>query len=88
MLDKVKEIAPETVRYIKLGDVEVLRAIAFLVRDENWGTYAPAIANLKMIPVSLTPLGKEIVPTDRPFIGYDKQYPVIGYDRQYPGYGR
>jgi hypothetical protein len=35
-------------RYIKLGDVEVLRAIAFLVRDENWGTYAPAIANLKI----------------------------------------
>ena len=29
-------------RYIKLGDVEVLRAIAFLVRDENWGTYTPS----------------------------------------------
>jgi uncharacterized membrane protein YccF (DUF307 family) len=26
------------------------------------------IANIKMIPVSLMPLGKEIVPTDRPFI--------------------
>lgn len=26
-----------------------------------------AIANLKMIPVSLMPLGKEIVPTNRPF---------------------
>lgn len=25
------------------------------------------IANLKMIPVSLMPLGREIVPTDRPF---------------------
>jgi len=25
------------------------------------------IANLKLIPVSLMPLGKEIVPTDRPF---------------------
>ncbi|MFB9165326.1 YccF domain-containing protein [Arthrobacter psychrochitiniphilus] len=27
-----------------------------------------AIANLKMIPVSLMPLGKEIVPTNRPFV--------------------
>lgn len=26
-----------------------------------------AIANIKMIPVSLTPLGKEIVPSNRPF---------------------
>jgi hypothetical protein len=35
-------------RYIKLGDVEVLRAIAFLVRDENWGTYTPHIGNQKI----------------------------------------
>jgi uncharacterized membrane protein YccF (DUF307 family) len=27
-----------------------------------------AIANFKLIPVSLMPLGKQIVPTDRPFI--------------------
>lgn len=27
-----------------------------------------AIANIKMIPVSFAPLGKEIVPTDRPFV--------------------
>ncbi|MFQ4148632.1 YccF domain-containing protein [Arthrobacter sp. LAPM80] len=27
-----------------------------------------AIANLKMIPISLMPLGKEIVPTKRPFV--------------------
>jgi uncharacterized membrane protein YccF (DUF307 family) len=31
-----------------------------------------AIANLKMIPVSLLPLGKEIVPTDRPFAAYGR----------------
>lgn len=31
-----------------------------------------AIANLKMIPVSLLPLGKEIVPTDRPFGAYGR----------------
>lgn len=35
-------------RYIKLGDTEVLRTIAFLVRDENWGTFTPAISNLKV----------------------------------------
>ena len=36
-------------RYIKLGDTEVMRAIAFLVRDENWGTFAPEITNLKIV---------------------------------------
>ncbi|MEZ5833984.1 MAG: hypothetical protein R3D05_22665 [Dongiaceae bacterium] len=35
-------------RYIKLGEIEVLRAIAFLVRDENWGTFTPEIGNLKI----------------------------------------
>ena len=35
-------------RYIRLGDMEVLRAIAFLVRDENWGTFTPAISDLKI----------------------------------------
>ena len=30
-------------RYVRFGGVEVLRAIAFLVRDENWGTFAPHI---------------------------------------------
>jgi hypothetical protein len=35
-------------RYIKLGETEVLRAIAFLVRDENWGTFTPEIGNLKI----------------------------------------
>jgi len=33
-------------RYIRLNDIEVLRAIAFLVRDENWGTFTPSISNL------------------------------------------
>ncbi len=35
-------------RYVRLNGVEVLRAIAFLVRDENWGTFAPEIGNLKV----------------------------------------
>src|SRR5215813_6605214 len=33
-------------RYGRLNDVEVLRAIAFLVRDENWGTFSPEISKL------------------------------------------
>jgi len=35
-------------RYLKVNGVEVLRAIGFLVRDENWGTYPPAISDLKV----------------------------------------
>lgn len=35
-------------RYIRHGGAEVLRGIAYLVRDKNWGTYAPAIENLKV----------------------------------------
>src|SRR5262245_30457796 len=35
-------------RYLKVSGVEVLRGIGFLVRDENWGTYAPALSNLKI----------------------------------------
>ena len=35
-------------RYIRVNDIEVLRAIAFLVRDENWGTFTPEITNLKV----------------------------------------
>ena len=33
-------------RYLKVGGVEVLRALAFLVRDENWGTYTPVVSKL------------------------------------------
>ncbi len=42
------EFGNGALRYIRVNDIEVLRAIAFLVRDENWGTYAPAISNLKV----------------------------------------
>ncbi|MCG2623567.1 YccF domain-containing protein [Arthrobacter sp. I2-34] len=33
-----------------------------------------AIANLKMIPISLTPLGKVIVPSDQAYSVYGRQY--------------
>jgi hypothetical protein len=35
-------------RWIKLGDAEVIRAIAFLIRDPNWSTPPPEISNLSI----------------------------------------
>jgi hypothetical protein len=35
-------------RWIRFGDVEVLRGIAFLVRDRNWSTPTPTITDLKI----------------------------------------
>ena len=32
-------------RWIRFGDAEVLRGIAFVVRDRDWGTYAPRITD-------------------------------------------
>ncbi|MER8483908.1 hypothetical protein [Mesorhizobium sp. M1322] len=33
-------------RTIRHGGIEVLRAIAYIVRDRDWGTYEPALTNL------------------------------------------
>ncbi|HSO48593.1 MAG TPA: hypothetical protein VLQ68_11760 [Rhizobiaceae bacterium] len=35
-------------RYVKVGGIEVIRAIAFLVRDENWGTFSPELSDLSI----------------------------------------
>jgi len=35
-------------RYVRFGGIEVLRAIAFLVRDENWGTFNAVIDKLEI----------------------------------------
>jgi hypothetical protein len=35
-------------RWIRLGGVEVIRGISFLIRDRNWSTATPQIANLKL----------------------------------------
>jgi D-apionolactonase len=35
-------------RYIRYGEHEVIRAIAFLARDENWGTHALALADVNI----------------------------------------
>ena len=33
-------------RYIRFGGVEAIRAVSFIVRDHNWGTFAPRLDNL------------------------------------------
>lgn len=35
-------------RYVRLGDAEILRAVYAAVRDRNWGTVAPKMSNLKV----------------------------------------
>lgn len=35
-------------RYVRVAGIEALRGIAFLVRDENWGTASPTIENLRI----------------------------------------
>ena len=47
------ELDSGNLRYIRIGGVEVLRALAFLVRDENWGTYVPRIDDLRVEELSL-----------------------------------
>ena len=42
------ELENGALRYVRLGGSEMIRAIAFLVRDENWGTFTPAIENLRI----------------------------------------
>ncbi len=47
-------------RYIRVGGNEALRAIAFLVRDRNWGTYSAEISDLRVEQAA-----------DRFFVTYD-----------------
>ena len=42
------ELEAGNLRYVRYGGVEVMRAIAFVVRDSTWGTYNPAIENLRV----------------------------------------
>ncbi len=35
-------------RFIKINGAEAIRNLAFIVRDRDWGTYNPAISNLKI----------------------------------------
>ena len=42
------ELDGGNLRYVRIGGREALRAIAFIVRDQNWGTYNPTLENLKV----------------------------------------
>ena len=40
------ELEAGNLRYIRYSGVEMIRAVSFIVRDKNWGTYEPAIDDL------------------------------------------
>src|SRR5215469_2077091 len=40
------ELENGNLRYVRFVGAEVLRGIAYLVRDENWGTFAASISDL------------------------------------------
>ncbi|WP_118134530.1 hypothetical protein [Oceanicella sp. SM1341] len=40
------EFEAGNLRYIRMGGAEVLRAVSFIVRDPDWGTYAPALSDI------------------------------------------
>jgi D-apionolactonase len=42
------EIEAGNLRTIKVGGKEALRAVSFVVRDKDWGTYNPEISNLEV----------------------------------------
>ncbi len=42
------DLANGNLRTIRYDGIEVLRAISYLVRDRDWGTYSPEIADLKV----------------------------------------
>jgi len=42
------ELESGNLRYVRFAGIEVLRSIAFLVRDENWGTFTPTITDLEV----------------------------------------
>ena len=40
------EFEAGNLRYIRFHGHEMIRAVSFVVRDKNWGTYAPQITRL------------------------------------------
>jgi hypothetical protein len=42
------ELEAGALRYVRFDEIEVIRGISFLIRDEDWGTFAPAISDLKI----------------------------------------
>jgi D-apionolactonase len=67
------ELENGQLRYVKFGGIEVLRAIAYLVRDENWGTFTPTIEDLKIDerPESFTVTCRATCKDDKRTLAYD-----------------
>ena len=42
------ELVAGNLRHIRFDSVEVIRAIGYIVRDEDWGAYAPVLSNLRI----------------------------------------
>ncbi len=42
------ELDGGNLRYVRIGGREAIRAIAFIVRDQDWGTYNPGIEDLRI----------------------------------------
>lgn len=42
------ELEAGNLRYVRMNGVEVMRAISFIVRDRDWGTYSPEITGLEV----------------------------------------
>ena len=42
------EFESGNLRYIKFHGVEMIRALSYIVRDKNWGTYNPRLSALKI----------------------------------------
>jgi hypothetical protein len=42
------ELEAGNLRYVRFNGVEMIRAISYIVRDRNWGTYNPDISNLEI----------------------------------------
>src|SRR5436309_13300688 len=42
------ELDAGNLRHIRFAGVEVIRAISFIVRDKDWGTYNPIISDLRI----------------------------------------
>ncbi len=42
------ELDSGNLRHVRYEGIEIMRAISFIVRDRNWGTYNPQISNLQV----------------------------------------
>ena len=42
------ELEAGNLRHVRYGGVEMIRAMSFIVRDKNWGTYNPTVSDLRI----------------------------------------